>query len=97
MSSDSGGLRVTVRVRTGASRPGVGGRYGEDDALVVAVSARPVEGAANKAVTAAVADAFGVPKRDVAVVGGEKSRTKIVFVEGDPERLRTRLTDLLGS
>lgn len=96
MGLDSAGLRVTVRVKTGASRPGVGGRYGED-ALVVAVAARPVEGAANRAVTMAVADAFGVAGRAVEVVSGHKSRTKIVFIEGEPEALRTRLTQLLAS
>ncbi len=96
MASDLPGMRITVRVRTGVSRPFVGGRYGED-ALVVAVSARPVDGAANRAVTAAVATAFGVPARDVEVVAGHKSRTKIVFVVGAPDVLASRLADLLGS
>ena len=88
-------MRITVRVRPGASRVAVGGRYGDRE-LVVAVTARPVDGAANRAVVAAVAEAFGVAQRAVDVVSGARSRTKIVSVDGDPEVLRVRLEELLG-
>lgn len=88
-------LRLRVRVRPGASRVAVGGRYGPDE-LIVAVTARPVDGAANRAVVAAVASAFGVARRGVEVVSGERGRTKIVSVSGDPDVLRARLAELLG-
>ena len=88
-------MRITVRVRPGASRAAVGGSYGDGE-LVVAVTARPVDGAANRAVVAAVAGAFGVARRAVDVVSGDRSRTKIVSVDGDPEVLRVRLEELLG-
>ena len=88
-------MRITVRVRPGASRVAVGGRYGNGE-LVVAVTARPVDGAANRAVVAAVAGAFGVARRAVDVVSGDRSRTKIVSVDGDPDLLRVRLEELLG-
>ena len=88
-------MRITVRVRPGASRAAVGGSYGDGE-LVVAVTARPVDGAANRAVVAAVAGAFGVARRAVDVVSGDRSRTKIVSVDGDPELLRVRLEELLG-
>ena len=88
-------MRITVRVRPGASRVAVGGSYGDGE-LVVAVTARPVDGAANRAVVAAVAGAFGVARRAVDVVSGDRSRTKIVSVDGDPEVLRVRLEELLG-
>ena len=44
-------MRVTVRVRPGASRTRVGGSFGDgaQRALVVAVSARAVDGAATQA------------------------------------------------
>jgi uncharacterized protein YggU (UPF0235/DUF167 family) len=91
----AGELRFAVRVRIGAPAIRVGGRYG-DAALVVAVGARPVDGAANRAVTAAIAVAFDVPKRDVAVVVGQTSRSKVVAVAGDPGTLARRLAELLG-
>jgi uncharacterized protein (TIGR00251 family) len=91
----SGELRTVVRVRPGASRVGVGGRYG-DDQLVVAVAARAVDGAANKAVVQALADAFGVRRADVEIISGHTARSKTISVRGDPEALERRLTQLRG-
>lgn len=74
-------MRVGIRVRPGASRTRVGGAYG--DALVVAVSARAVDGAATEAALAAVADAFGVRRRHVDLVTGVTSRDKVVELDDD--------------
>lgn len=78
-------MRFAVRVRPGARREAVGGRYG--DALVVAVTAPAVEGKANDALRKALAKAFGVRRQDVVIVAGERSRDKVVDVPGTPERL----------
>jgi uncharacterized protein YggU (UPF0235/DUF167 family) len=88
-------VRVTVRVRPGASRTVVGGDH--DGALVVRVSARAVDGRATEAALAALADAFGVRRRHVTLVSGTTSRTKVVDVVGDDERLRTVLEGLLSA
>ncbi|WP_345205385.1 DUF167 family protein [Fodinibacter luteus] len=88
-------MRLTVRVRPGASRTRVGGRWGEADVLVVAVAARAVDGRATAAVRAAVAEAFGVRVRDVGVVAGERSRTKVLDVDVDDEMGRRVLAALL--
>jgi len=87
-------LRVVVRVKPGASRPRVGGCYA-DDQLVVAVSQRPVDGAANEAVRSAVARAFGVATRDVSVISGATARTKVLHIDGDADALQVRRGDLL--
>lgn len=71
-------LRFEVRVRPGASRTRVGGRHGE--ALVVAVTARAVDGKATEAALRAVAEALGVRRRDVRLVTGARSRTKVVEI-----------------
>jgi uncharacterized protein len=82
----TGVVRITVRVRPGSARPGVGG--GHDGALVVRVSARAVDGQATQAALAAVAAAFGVPRRSVTLVSGATNRTKVIDVQGaDPEQL----------
>ena len=93
---DSSGLPVRVRVRPGASRTSVGGRYGAE-ALVVAVSAPALEGRANRAVIDAVAAAFGVRRSAVSVLAGQRSRDKVLFVAGEPDTLRARLVLLRGS
>jgi uncharacterized protein YggU (UPF0235/DUF167 family) len=82
-------VRLTVRVQPGASRPKVGGSH--DGALVVRVAARAVDGRATDAALAAVADAFGVRRRDVTLVRGATSRTKVVDVAGGDPAVLTRL------
>ncbi len=84
-------MRVVVRVHPGAGRTAVGGSH--DGALVVRVVARAVDGAATTAVLRALADAFKVPLRDVLLVKGGTSRTKVVEVAGaDPEFLKDLLS-----
>ena len=87
--------RFTVRVRPGASRTQVGGGYGDPPALIVAVSAPAVDGRANDAVVAAIADALDVRPRAVRIVSGSTSRTKVVAVDVDaPESVAERLAKL---
>lgn len=69
-------MRVTIRVRPGAVTTAVGGSY--DGALVVRVRERAVDGKATAAALRALADALGVPAREVALVSGATSRTKVV-------------------
>ncbi len=79
-------MRITVWVRPGSPRPGVGGE--RDGALIVQVSARAVGGQATEAALAAVAAAFGVRRRAVTLVAGAASRTKILEIAGaDPGAL----------
>ncbi|MGZ4523705.1 MAG: DUF167 domain-containing protein [Mycobacteriaceae bacterium] len=73
-------MRVTIRVRPGASRATVGGSY--DGALVVRVTARAVDGQATEAALRAVAEAFGLRRRHASLVSGASSRTKIIEVDG---------------
>ncbi|MFC0624294.1 DUF167 domain-containing protein [Kribbella deserti] len=88
-------MRILVRVKPGASRTAVGGRYDGPGgaALVVAVPARAVEGQATKAVLSAVADAFGVRRSAVTLVYGATSRDKLLEVDGASA---DRLAVLLG-
>jgi uncharacterized protein len=83
-------MRVTIRVRPGSKRPGVGGSLG--DALVVRVGQRAIDGKATEAALAAVADAFGLPRNAVSLVTGVTSRTKVVQIAGgNPARLQQLL------
>lgn len=87
-------MRVAIRVKPGSARPKVGGRHG--DALVVAVSPRAVDGKATEAALRAVADAFGVRRRDVTLVTGATSRDKVVEVDADPAEAGRRRDALLN-
>jgi uncharacterized protein YggU (UPF0235/DUF167 family) len=85
-------VRVTIWVRPGSARPGVGGEH--DGALVVRVSARAVDGKATAAALGAVAAAFGVRQHAVTLVSGATSRTKIVDVAGADRSALERLLAL---
>jgi uncharacterized protein YggU (UPF0235/DUF167 family) len=87
-------VRITVWVRPGSARPGVGGEHA--GALVVRVSARAVGGQATEAALAAVAAAFGVRRRAVTLVAGATSRTKILEVEGAAPDALSRLLASAG-
>jgi uncharacterized protein len=73
-------LRFAVRVKPRASRSAIGGV--REDAVEVSVNAPPVDGAANDEVVRVLAAALGVPRRQVAVVAGEKGRRKVIEVAG---------------
>ena len=70
------GLRVPRRSRTNAF---AGARAG---ALLVRVTAPPVDGKANEAVRKLVAKRLGVPVSRISVVRGESSRDKLIEVDG---------------
>ena len=69
-----------MRVQPRASREGIAGA--REGALLVRVSAPPVEGAANEALTRLLARALGLPASAVTVERGATGRDKIVRLEG---------------
>ncbi len=74
--------RLTIRVQPKASRNDV---IVEGDAIRVYVTTAPEDGKANKAVVDLLAKRFKLPKRAIEIVSGERSRTKIVSIEGFSE------------
>lgn len=74
------GVEITVKVVPGASRDRVAGLLG--DALKIQVSAPPERGRANTAVEALLANALGLPARDVSVIRGTTSPRKTVLIRG---------------
>ena len=76
-------VRVSVHVQPRATRSEIVGLHGA--ALKVRLQAPPVDGAANEALVALLADRLGVARRAVKVVAGASSRAKTVEVEGTTE------------
>jgi uncharacterized protein (TIGR00251 family) len=80
-------VAVSISVKPGARRPGI---TVENDAIVVRVRERAIDGAANEAVIRAIAERIGIPLRDVTIVRGLHSRAKLVAVADMPDdALRT--------
>lgn len=85
----AGALVIDVQVVPRAARAAVGPAVGER--LRVAVTAPPVDGAANAAVVEALAEAFAVPRRAVEIVRGETGRRKTVRIAGGSAAVLERL------
>ncbi|MGH7251077.1 MAG: DUF167 domain-containing protein [Nitrospiraceae bacterium] len=71
---------MTVSILPRAARTECAGVQG--DALKFRVAAPPVEGAANEALCAFLAERFGIPRSAVAVRTGHGSRRKRVLLKG---------------
>jgi uncharacterized protein len=76
-------IRVRVHVQPRASRSEVVGMHGA--ALKVRLHAAPVDGAANDALVALLAERLGLPKRAVRIVAGATARGKTVEIDGTTE------------
>jgi len=72
--------RFDVRVIPRAPQDEFGGIRGS--ALVVRLTAPPVEGAANEALLGMLSDALDVPTSDLAIISGHHSRDKTLRVVG---------------
>jgi uncharacterized protein len=75
-----GDTLLKVRVQPGASRNEIAGR--RDGAVVVRVTASPVDGKANKAACKLLAERCGIPPSRVEIVRGESRREKVVRLGG---------------
>jgi hypothetical protein len=84
------GLTLRVRVQPRASKDALGGE--REGALVVRLTAPPVEGAANEALARFLGRSLGVAPSAVRVLSGASGRNKVVSVAGlDAATARERL------
>lgn len=83
---------LRLRVIPNARRDDVVGEYG--DTVKIKIAAPALEGKANEAIRGFLAERLGVSVRAVEFVSGEKSRDKVVAVEGlNGGELRRRLLE----
>lgn len=76
----TGTLDVDLHIQPGSSRTEPCGTHG--DRLKIRVGARPVEGEANRALVAWLAEALDVPTRNVRILRGDTSRAKTLRATG---------------
>ena len=78
------GVTLAVHAQPGAKKTAITGIYGEGQAaqLKIAVQAPPVEGRANQALIAFLAETFSLPKSAVEVTAGQLSRSKVFLLRG---------------
>ncbi|MDY0013269.1 MAG: DUF167 family protein [Rhodocyclaceae bacterium] len=88
----SGDLLLVLHIQPGAKLTGFAGPHGA--AMKLRLAAPPVDGKANAALAAFLAEFCGVPKSAVELVSGETSRAKRVRIHGPGATLLARLQAL---
>lgn len=78
------GVTLAVRAQPGAKKTAIVGVYGEgaEAQLKIAVQAPPVEGRANEALIAFLAELFSLPRPSVVIQSGALSRSKVFLLRG---------------
>ena len=89
------GVEIFLYIQPRASRNKVVGLQGQE--LKVALTAPPVDGAANKACCVFLAKFFRLPKSCVRLISGETSRHKrFLLNDADFQKISVLLNDLPG-
>ena len=74
------GATFQIKVHPRAKKNAITGVMGE--ALKVALTAPPIEGRANEACIAFIAEFLNVPRSSITIAAGETSRNKLIRVSG---------------
>jgi uncharacterized protein (TIGR00251 family) len=82
------GVTVELRVQPRAKRSALAATRAE---LKAAVAAPPIDGKANAALMALLADSWRLPKSAFAIAKGTTSRTKKVSIAGEPSVIADRI------
>ncbi len=89
-------IRLAIYVQPRSARSRVAGLRG--DRLKVQVAAPPVDGAANEAVIAVIAEWLDVPRRMVRIARGESGREKLLAIAAArPDEMVRRVAEKLAS
>jgi uncharacterized protein len=100
LAAGSDGVRVSVRLTPRGRADRIDGTLLSNEGrsvLKASVTAPPAEGRANAALIELLAKEWRLPKRDVAIIGGQKSRDKIVRIAGDSAVLFERIGRFLAA
>ena len=89
------GATFQIKVHPRARKNAVTGVLG--DALKLALTAPPVEGRANQACIAFLADVLNVPRSSVTIAAGESNRQKLIRIAGlRAAQVEEKLRAILG-
>jgi uncharacterized protein len=85
-----GGVSFGIKVHPRAKKNAITGEIG--DALKISLTAPPIDGRANEACIAFLAELLNLPRSSITITSGQSSRNKIIRVVGvSAEWIRARL------
>jgi len=68
----------------------------EDNAILLYIPAPPVKGKANKAIIQFLSAQFHIPKRQISIIAGSKSKTKTITFSDLSELQKTNIFHLMN-
>ncbi|MBT8198925.1 MAG: DUF167 domain-containing protein [Acidimicrobiia bacterium] len=84
-------IRFEIRLKPGSSGTSVGGTWGRQRALNVAVTQQPVDDRANAAALELLATILKVRKHQLTIISGHRHRTKVIELAEPPPDTQERL------
>lgn len=82
---------LQVYIQPGAKKNEIVGLH--NGALKIKIKAPPVDGKANETLIDFLADFFGVPKKRLEIISGEKSRNKKISISGEDQKIKKVLAE----
>lgn len=95
LKEDKRGWLLSLYVQPGAAASAFAGLHGE--ALKLRIAAAALDGQANKALCTFLAESFGVSKSSIEILKGHSSRSKLVLLSGDKDRILSSLQAILAN
>ncbi|MGC9215067.1 DUF167 domain-containing protein [Acidithiobacillus sp.] len=89
LRADGDDLYLRVHVQPGAKTDAIGGCHG--DALKIRLRARPVDGAANTALSALLCATLHLKRQQITLVQGESARDKVLRISAASTHVQTQL------
>jgi hypothetical protein len=80
IKEDENGVSFCIRVQPKSSKNEILGIVGEE--MKIKLTAPPVEGEANKECIKFLARELGISKSSIRIIGGERSRNKVLRITG---------------
>lgn len=71
-------MKIKIYVQPNASRSEIVGQHG--DAIKIKIKAPPVDGEANEEVVRFLSEFLKIPKKEIHILHGETSRTKLIEI-----------------
>lgn len=92
ITKQKNGIKLGVKVIPNASKCEIIGII--DKELKIKLDVPPVEGKANEKCIKFLSKMLKVPKSSISVLKGEKSRSKVLLIEGNPDELESKVSKL---
>ena len=86
------GIKINIRVIPNASKCELAGII--ENALKIKLDAPPVNGKANEKCIKYISNLLSVSKSSVSITSGKKSKSKVLFIKGNAEKLEAKLLGL---